>query len=65
MVLTSKIKGIVMNNALEKAYNDLWKKCPLEKRELLNLIMIEASCGLPFVDRLVKYIPEIIENKPK
>ena len=64
MSLTKKIEGIVTDNALQKAYGDMWERCPPNKRELLNLIMIEANCGLPFVEKLLQHIPEVIDNKP-
>lgn len=45
-----------------KGYNLLYDRCSLEQRELLNFIMIEASCGVPFVNNLRRFLPNLIKE---
>ena len=53
------------NKELRKLYDEMYLKCPEDKKELFNLIMIEADCGCRFVERLQKYIPEVLDNDGK
>lgn len=53
------------NKELKKLYDEMYLKCPEDKKELFNIIMIEADCGCRFVERLKKYIPEVLDNDGK
>ena len=53
----------LQNKKYQQLYEKFFEKCPIEKRELFNLLMIEEECGFPFADRLKKYIPELFNKK--
>jgi len=57
-----KINFIKESKQFQDAYNQAWDECPKEKRQLMNLIFFEGSCGVPFADRLVKFIPELFTD---
>lgn len=50
---------------LKPIYEEAWeivKNMAEDRRTHFNIIMIEAECGYPFVDRLRENFPEIFDD---